>query len=127
VGFVSAGQSLTVIPPDRGGRQLGKILESLALLRAVGKLPLPALIELQAQHIPRGSTIVIITQSVKEDIALIADYLIRRGLRPVVILLDVASFNGPPGTDQLDVMLKFLHIPVRRIRNGDSIGAVLSQ
>ena len=34
VGFISSGQVLTMIPPDRGGRQLGKILESLALLRA---------------------------------------------------------------------------------------------
>jgi uncharacterized protein (DUF58 family) len=126
VGFVSSGQSSTAIPPDRGGRQLGKILESLALLRAVGKLPLSALIELQAQHMPRGSTVVIITPSVKKEIPLVADYLERRGLRPVVILLDARSFDGISGSDKLVAMLDFLRVPVRVIRNGDNIGVALS-
>jgi uncharacterized protein (DUF58 family) len=126
LGFVAAGQSLTVIPPDRGGRQLGKLLESLALLRASGNLPLYGLIELQAQHIPRGSTVVLITHSIREEIALSADFLNRRGLRPVVVLLDAASFDGPPGTDKLEAMLRFLSVPVRVIHNGDNIGAALA-
>ncbi len=45
VGLVSSGESLQVLPSDRGGRQLGKILEALALLRAEGDLPLHGLVE----------------------------------------------------------------------------------
>jgi uncharacterized protein (DUF58 family) len=126
VGFASAGQSLTVIPADRGGRQLGKILESLALLHASGELPLPGLIELQAQHIPRGSTVVIISPSIREEIALTADYLVRRGLRPVVVLIDAATFDGAPGTKALGEMLRFLGIPLCVVGNGDDIGVALS-
>jgi uncharacterized protein (DUF58 family) len=100
VGFAGAGQNLSVIPPDRGGRQLSKILESLALLRAEGSLPLRGLVELQAQHMARGSTIVLITHSVEEEVALVVDYLARRGMRPVIVLLDASSFNGPSGTDR---------------------------
>lgn len=126
VGFASAGQALSVIPPDRGGRQLAKILESLALLRAQGDLPLQGLVELQAQHIPRGSTVVLITHSVEEEIPLTADYLTRRGLRPVVVLIDASSFNGPAGTDRLAAMLSFLHIPFRVIRRGEQLDRTLS-
>ena len=58
VGLVSYGQPLKkgpdVLPPDRGGRQLGKILEALALLRAEGDLPISALLTARAQHLPRG-------------------------------------------------------------------------
>jgi uncharacterized protein (DUF58 family) len=54
VGFVCAGQHLTLISPDRGGRQLGKILEALALARAEGSLPLRTLIETQVKHMVRG-------------------------------------------------------------------------
>ncbi len=126
VGFASAGQALTVIPPDRGGRQLGKILESLAVLRAEGELPLWGLVELQAQHILRGSSVILITHSVQDEIPLTADYLTRRGLRPVVVLIDASSFNGPAGTDRLAAMLGFLHIPFRIVRKGEQLELALS-
>lgn len=126
LGFISSGQTLSLLPPDRGGRQLGKLLEALALLRAKGDLPIRGLVELQAQHLTRGSTVVLITHSVEEDVALATDYLLRRGLRPVVVLVDAASFNGPVGTDQLEVMLRFLRIPIRLVRKGDDIGAALA-
>jgi uncharacterized protein (DUF58 family) len=126
LGFVSAGQSLTLIPPDRGGRQLAKILESLALLRAEGTLPLWSLIDIQAQHLARGSTIVMITHSVEEEIILITDFLSRRGLRPVVVLIDAASFNGPAGTEEIAEGLRLMKIPLRVVRNGDELGKALS-
>ena len=34
VGLVTAGPALQILPSDRGGRQLSKVLEGLALLRA---------------------------------------------------------------------------------------------
>jgi uncharacterized protein (DUF58 family) len=89
-----------MIPADRGGRQLNKLLEALALLRAEGTLPLRGLVEAEAQLLPRGSTVVIITHSVEDDVALSADMITRRGLRPVLVLIDASSFNGPTGTDQ---------------------------
>jgi uncharacterized protein (DUF58 family) len=126
LGFVSSGQSLTMIPPDRGGRQLGKILESLALLRAEGNMPLWALIDIQVQHLARGSTIVLVTHSVEKDVALIIDFLTRRGLRPIVVLIDAATFNGPAGTGELADAIRYMKIPLRVVRNGDDLGEVLS-
>jgi uncharacterized protein (DUF58 family) len=126
VGFIGAGQSLTMIPPDRGGRQLGKILESLALLRAEGTLPIWGLIDIHAQHLARGSTIVIITHSVEQEVVLATDFLVRRGLRPVVVLIDAASFNGPAGTDELEAGLSSMRIPTRVVRRGDNLSDALS-
>jgi len=126
VGFVSEGQTFSILPPERGGRQLGKLLEALALLRAEGNLSLRGLIEVQAQHLSRGSTVVLVTHSVEEDVALAADFLVRRGQRPIVVLIDASSFNGPTGTNQLAEMLRFLRVPVRIVRRGDDLGAALS-
>ncbi len=67
VGLVLAGPFLQILPSDRGGRQLNKILEALALLKAESTLPLQGLIELQARHMPRGSTAVIITPSASDS------------------------------------------------------------
>ena len=126
VGFASAGQSVTTIPPDRGGRQLSKILEALALIRAEGEMPLRALVEIHVQHLTRGSTVVLITHSASDEVALLADYLIRRGSRPVVVLIDTASFNGLAGTDELAEKVKFLNVPVRVVKRGADLELSLS-
>jgi uncharacterized protein (DUF58 family) len=126
LGFASAGQVLSLLPPERGGRQLGKILEALALLRAEGDLPLHGLVEIQAQHLARGSTVVIITPSVHQEVALAADFLLRRGLRPIAVLIDAASFNGAAGTQELVETFRMLNIPVRQVKRDMKLDEALS-
>jgi len=126
VGLVYAGQSVRVLPSDRGGRQLGKILEALALLRPEGTLPLQGVVEAQARHLPRGSTAVLITSSASDAVFRTADILLRRGLRPVGVLIDGATFGGYFSTEPLAASLQALGVPVCRIVNGDNLSAVLS-
>lgn len=126
VGFVCAGQHLTLISPDRGGRQLGKILEALALTRAEGNLPLRALIETQVKHMVRGSTVVLITASTSSEVALMVDFLLQRGLKPIVVIIDAASFGGSPGSAQLAESIKILGVPHRLIKNEMDLSNALS-
>jgi uncharacterized protein (DUF58 family) len=115
VGLVAVGQFTSLIPPDRGGRQLGKILEALSLLKMEGDSPLRGLVETQAKHITRGSTVVVITSSVSEDTVLIFDHLQRRGLRPIAVLADAFSFGGPDGSARIAGQLRGMGIPVRTL------------
>ena len=128
VGLVSCGQSQVpeVLPPDRGGRQLGKILEAMALLRAEGEVSISALVVAQARHLPRGSTVILITPSVEASVAAAVDQLLRLGLRPVVVLLDAASFGGAPGTKDLVTTIAGMGVLVRRVENGIDLGTALS-
>lgn len=128
VGLVSCGQSQVpeVLPPDRGGRQLGKILESMALLRAKGEVSIAALIVAQARHLPRGSTVILITPSVKGEVAVAVDQLLRLGLRPVVVLLDAASFGGASGTDELALTIAGFGVEVRKVVNDTNLEIALS-
>ncbi len=115
-----------VLPPDRGGRQLGKILETLAPLHTGGDLSISALMTGHAQHMPRGSTVIVVTPSTDDQVALAADLLSQRGLRPVVVLIDAASFGGPSGTAALADALRAVGVPVCRVRNGDDLAMALS-
>ena len=126
VGLVYADQALRVLPSDRGGRQLSKILESLALLRAEGNVPLHNLVEAQARHLPRGSTLVMITPSTSDSVYQTADVLMRRGLRPVAVLIDGATFGGYFSAERLAASLQALRIPYCRIAEGDDLGTILS-
>jgi uncharacterized protein (DUF58 family) len=126
VGLVAEGQSLQTLPADRGGRQLGKMLEALALLRAEGQLPLQGLVDLQARHLPRGSTAVLITTSAEKSVFPIADTLLRRGQRPVVVILNATSFGGFSTGDQLLASLQFLNIPGCQVSYGDDLTQAVS-
>ena len=126
VGLACAGQHVTLISPDRGGRQLGKILEALALTTANGKLPLRALIETQVKHMVRGSTVVLITSSSSREVALIGDFLLQRGLKPIVVLLDALTFGGPPGVEELAQSIKLIGIPYRLVKYDADLSAALS-
>jgi uncharacterized protein (DUF58 family) len=126
VGLASSGQALRVLPADRGGRQLGKILESLAVLRAEGNLYLSGLIETQARHLPRGSTIIMVTPSTFDDVIQTADILLRKGLRPVAVLVDPKTFGGMRSNESLAFDLKALGVPVCQVSNGEDLSNVLS-
>lgn len=127
VGLVSAGRHLTLLSPDRGGRQLGKILEALALSQAEGNVPMRGLVETQAKHITRGSTVVLVTPTVRQEFPYVVEYLLRRGVRPLVVLLDSATFGGVKGSSETADKVRALGVPVVRVQNGDNLEVALGQ
>lgn len=121
VGLVSAGQNYSILPAERGERQLGKILETLAVLRAEGDMPLWGLIGSQLSHLARGSTIIIITPSSDGRLMTVVMELFQRGLMPVVILIDQASFGGNNSPSELEGRLINHGILTFSIQEGDDI------
>ena len=127
VGLVSSALDAEVLTPDRGSHQLEKILEFLALVKAKGEIPFHTLLAREAQQIPRGSTVVLVTPSVDPQIAISLDQMMSLGLHPVVILLDAESFGGLAGTTQVMDTIKSMHIPVCRIENAADLAKSLNQ
>jgi len=126
VGMVSAGLTFQVLAAEKGGRQMGKILESLALLRTQGKLPIQGLIEAEVKNLPRGSTVIVITPSTEENVMVTIELLGRRGMRPIIVLLNAATFGGSEGTKKLAANLTLLGVAVIQVSNGDDLSAALS-
>ena len=125
VGLVSSGQAYTVLPAERGERQLGKILETLAVLQSEGDLTLSALVNSQVAHLARGSTILLITPASDKKILTIAMNLVHRGLMPVLILIDGSSFGGEGSVDEVANQLTNLGVITFIVREGDNIKNVL--
>ena len=69
---------------------------------------------------------ILITPTVQADLAVAVDILVRRGLFPVVVLLDAASFGGAPGTAVLVTAMRALGVPVCPVENGMDLAAALS-
>lgn len=126
VGLVSVGQNSVLLPPDRGPRQLGKILDSLAVLRAEGNLPLQALLETQSHQMTQGTTVVLITPETDPALALVTDNLARQSLRPITVLLDRSTFGGKKGHDELVERTRMLGFPLCRVKQGDNLTKALT-
>lgn len=127
VGLVSAGRHLNLLSPDRGGRQLGKILEALSLSHAEGEVPLRGLVETQAKHITRGSTVILITHTVRDEFPFVVEYLMRRGVRPVVVLLEPSSFGGETSNQEIAERVRALGVPCLLIENGANLEFAVGQ
>lgn len=116
-----------LVQPDRGDRQLNKILERLAMVQAQGDVPFDRVLRAEAMHLPRGSTIVLISASPDPAWATIAGQLSRSGGRVVVVLIDPRTFN--PAAPAIDPVLTALNeggTAVRVVRYGDNFGDVLA-
>ena len=70
--------------------------------------------------------VIIITSSVFRETAVMTDFLLRRGLRPVIVLIDPASFGGVVSSEDLVLQIKAIGVPVRRVACGQDIATALS-
>jgi uncharacterized protein (DUF58 family) len=94
VGMVAWGQHREVIPAERESRQLFKILEALAVLRAHSARSLAEVLTAESQRFGRNCTLVVVTSSVDERWVGALQQLMYRGVRAAVLFVDPQSFGG---------------------------------
>lgn len=126
VGLVAAGQINIAIPADQSFRQEEKILETLAYVKGEGNLSIDGLVAAQAGQLLQGSSVVIITPSVRPEVMHAVDDLLRRNLHPTVVLLDAGSFGSPDSNDAFVESLNNINVPVCHITCGADLGSGLS-
>jgi uncharacterized protein (DUF58 family) len=126
VGIVSQGKARHVLQSDRGEAQLYHILESLAVLEASGVYSLEEVLKVEGPRIPRGSTVVVITPSMKKEVITSLRDCRRSGLAPVLILINAATFGGPAGGQRLISAAQTEGIPVRMVNFGDTLSEALA-
>ena len=127
VGMVSYAQQREVVPADRGERQLSKILETLAVIKGEGRIPLAQAMAAEGMHLVRGTTIIVITPSTGRDWVSASRHLEQRGLRVVAVLIAPDSFGGPEGMEEVIAELAAGGTPTYIVRQGDDLAEALSQ
>jgi uncharacterized protein (DUF58 family) len=127
VGLLAYGQSHEAIQPDRGERQLSRILETLAVLRAEGQVPVEDAVSAETKLFPRGTTVIAVTPTIREAWLNTARQMTRRDLRLVTILLDPESFGGRHSAAPLASVLQASNLVTYFVRCGDDLTSVLSQ
>lgn len=126
VGMMAYGQSAEIVQPDRGERQMNRLLETLSVLRAQGSIPLADMLNAESHMFPRGTTLVVITPTTQESWGVAARQLVRRGLRIVTVLVNPASFGSNRQAEGLALNLQGNGMMAHLVNNGDDLTAVLS-
>jgi uncharacterized protein (DUF58 family) len=126
VGVAGYGQAREILQADRGERQLMRIFETLAVLRAEGRTPFHEVLATEAQYLPRGTTVVALTASIDQRWVLALHELSRRGLRAVAVVVDASTFFGPSGAAGTVALLSARGIPAYLVKAGDKLDEVLS-
>jgi uncharacterized protein (DUF58 family) len=126
LGFGCIAQKPIILPAEKGERQLGKILETLALLMPNGMSPLHGLVMAQAANLPKGSSVVLITSTTSLSLVISVDTLLNRDLKPIVVYINPRGFCDPPlpSTENIQLALN-KKIPYLEINYGDSLAQVL--
>jgi uncharacterized protein (DUF58 family) len=126
LGLVAMGQRREVMQADRGERQLERILETLAVLRAQGKTPFEEVLYRETPALTRGTTLILLSPSTDPKWAQVARHLRRSGLHVTAVVIDAKSFGGPPGTADVIAELSASGIPISLVRNATPLEDALS-
>jgi len=126
VGFVAHGQTREMIQPDRGERQLTKLMETLAVFHALGRIHFHDVLTMEAEQLPRGTTAILISASNDTRWVVGAQSLKRRGLRVVSVVLEPYTFGSVYSTADIAALLWASGISAYRVKCGDNLMAVLS-
>jgi uncharacterized protein (DUF58 family) len=126
VGLITFGRDLRVIEPERGNNQMTRILETLAMARAVGDAPLGNVLQEEQRRFGRHTTLVVITPATDDHWLTAVQSLTQRGVRAATVLLDPSTFGGSKSPLMMYGELTASDILTYVVRRGDDLGLALS-
>lgn len=133
VGMVTyaRGRKRELAQPDRGERQLDRILSILAVTYAEGVIPLAQVLNNEGAGLGRQTLAVVITPALDTAWVAALRQMTLRGVRAIAVVIDPASFAPevahPSWAPALVANLAAGHVPAYLVRRGDSLSVALSQ
>jgi uncharacterized protein (DUF58 family) len=126
VGFVGVGADHVIVPPDRGQRQLTKMLEELAVVRADGDISIAEVIASEGDRCNRNAGLVVITPSLEDNWPGVLRQYGDRGLAAAAIVLEASTFGQADPSLLLVGVLASCGVPSTLVKRGDDLGQVLT-
>lgn len=127
VGFIAYSRHREVIPADRGERQLTKVLETLAVIRAEGRVPLSEVLTAEGSYLGRNTTAIVVTATDHNAWIAAARDLNQRGLKVIAVLIDPQGFGYQGSNEPLTAELAVSGIPAYLVREGDDLTNALAR
>jgi uncharacterized protein (DUF58 family) len=127
VGLLAHGQRRVVLRPDRGERQLHKILGHLAVLRARGHTGFAELLSLEGHEFTRHATLIAITPATTLQWVDALRQLRMRGVASLAIVIEASTFGTAAAPSLATASsLAANGIPSRLVKCGGDMAAALT-
>lgn len=127
VGLAASNRARAFAQPDRGERQLSRLLEMLAVVESDGNLPFASLLAEETARLSRSLTLVLVTPSSEPDWIRFAQDARRRGLHLLVVLIDASSFGIRTEFSTIVGELAASGISAFTVRQGDDLREALTR
>lgn len=121
-----AGQRELLLP-DRGPRQVSKVLELLALVRAERPEALAETLAEGGVRFNRLTTVCIVTPSVDTSWVTAAQELIHRSVKVLAVVVESSTFGGGRSSVGIVGALAAAGIPVYLVKRGEPLEGLLAQ
>ena len=121
VGLIAYGEKRYFQAADTGAGHLNRLVEYLAMSRCEGDTSLESVLSNEEPLWTHLTTLVVITSSPRTQWSRSLRALARRGVRPIVVLIEANSFGAPFNTIDVLSDLNAIGVPVYIVRKGDNI------
>ncbi|MGQ9839701.1 MAG: DUF58 domain-containing protein [Anaerolineae bacterium] len=127
VGFLSYAESRQIVQPDRGERQLNRLLEILAVIQPRGRVPLAQVLAGEGTGLGRHMTVIVITPSTDSRWVTALRGLRARRVHGVAVLLAARTFGPAPDWNPIVAELQASGVTAYLVKNGDDLAVALGQ
>lgn len=125
VGMLSYGRGFDTVDADRGLAQYTRILESLAMARGWGDVPLSDLLANEARRFGRHTTAIVVTPSTDEAWVAALGALQARGVKVAAIIIEPSTFGGSEGSLGVFASLAATDVFTYMVKRADDITSAL--
>jgi uncharacterized protein (DUF58 family) len=126
VGLLASSSQPVSIPTDRGGRQMLKILEQLAVVRADGTAPFGEMLLAEGGQFSRNSTVIAITSSTNEEWVQSMISILSRNVQCVAVVIEPGTFGAAESSLFVVSSLASVGVPTYLVKYGDDISRSLA-
>lgn len=126
VGLLLNSSQHIVIPADRGGRQMLKILEQLATVHADGQATFGELLLAEGALFTRNSTVIAVTPSTQDEWVQSLISIVARNVQTVAVLVEPSTFGAPNSSLMVVSDLASVNVPTYMVKYGDDISRALA-
>ena len=127
VGFLSYAGQREVVQPDRGERQLDRLLDILAVIQPEGHIPLPHVLATEGARLGRQSTLIVVTSSTDTAWVQTLRSLRARGVHGIAILLAARTFGPAADWSDAQAELQVSGLPAYLVRRDDDLSSALAR
>jgi uncharacterized protein (DUF58 family) len=125
VGLMSYGRGFDIVEPERGLGQYTRLLESLAMARGWGDVPLADLLSNESRRFGRHTTLVAVTPSTDESWVAALAMLQARGVKVAAIALESSTFDAAESSLDVFASLAASDIFTYMVKHADDLPSAL--